>query len=410
MRWWGWGEDAHAGALPAARARLPRRARRHRRGAARARGARAGRASSHSALARGRARRAGGDRRRRVTSATTTASASCTPPERATRTWSGCARARPRARPTRSCYPGVPRADPCGARAVRRAARLAVVPFGGGTSVVGGVAPLRGSHRGRDRAGHRAGSAAIASLDAESATVTVGAGMRAPALERELASHGLTLGHFPQSYEYVSLGGCAATRSAGQASTGYGAIEKMVLGLRLAAPAGEIDAAAAARDRRRARAAPAAGRLGGHARRDQRGLAARAPGTRGARLRGRLLRGLRGRLARRFASSLREHALPDVARLSDEAETRMSLALAGEGGLKGELGRRYLDAARLRRRLPGDRRLRRRRVRGRGAAAPHAAPAAPRGRAAPSAPRRGGPGARGASPLRTCATICSASA
>ena len=77
--------------------------------------------------------------------------------------------------------------------------------------------------------------------------------MRAPALERELAAHGLTLGHFPQSFEYVSLGGCAATRSAGQASTGYGAIEKMVLGLRLAAPAGEIALPRAARDRRRAR-------------------------------------------------------------------------------------------------------------------------------------------------------------
>ncbi len=56
------------------------------------------------------------------------------------------------------------------------------------------------------------------------------AGIRAVALERHLGARGLTLGHFPQSYEYVSLGGCAATRSAGQASSGYGAIEKMVLG------------------------------------------------------------------------------------------------------------------------------------------------------------------------------------
>src|SRR3984893_10442505 len=72
-------------------------------------------------------------------------------------------------------------------------------------------------------------------------TVLVGAGMRAPALERRLAARGLTLGHFPQSFEYVSLGGCAATRSAGQASSGYGAIEKMVLGMRLAAPTADID-------------------------------------------------------------------------------------------------------------------------------------------------------------------------
>ena len=54
---------------------------------------------------------------------------------------------------------------------------------------------------------------AILGLDEESATVTVQAGIRAPALERQLAARGLTLGHFPQSYEYVSLGGCAATRS-----------------------------------------------------------------------------------------------------------------------------------------------------------------------------------------------------
>src|ERR1700730_2446107 len=94
---------------------------------------------------------------------------------------------------------------------------LAVVPFGGGTSVVGGVEPL---------------------------TVAVEAGIRPPALERHLAARGLTLGHFPQSYEYVSLGGCAATRSAGQASSGYGAIEKMIMGLRLAAPAGDIALAA----------------------------------------------------------------------------------------------------------------------------------------------------------------------
>ena len=64
--------------------------------------------------------------------------------------------------------------------------------------------------------------------------------MRAPELERRLAAEGLTLGHWPQSFEYVSLGGCAATRSAGQASSGYGNIARMVLGLRMAAPAGDI--------------------------------------------------------------------------------------------------------------------------------------------------------------------------
>src|SRR6185437_5123505 len=107
------------------------------------------------------------------------------------------------------------------------------------TSVVGGVSPLRGQHVAVVSLDMR-GLGELIELDDTSATATVGAGMRAPALERALAPHGLTLGHFPQSYEYVSLGGCAATRSAGQASTGYGAVEKMVLGLRLAAPAAQI--------------------------------------------------------------------------------------------------------------------------------------------------------------------------
>jgi alkyldihydroxyacetonephosphate synthase len=217
---------------------------------------------------------------------------------------------------------------------------LAVVPFGGGTSVVGGLAPLRGSHQAvlSLDMGRLDG---ILSLDAESATITVGAGIRGPALERQLSAQGLTLGHFPQSYEYVSLGGCAATRSAGQASTGYGAIEKMVLGLRLAAPAAEIALAA--------QPASAAGP-------GLRQLLVGSEGTLGVitelalRVRQAPARSAyealffedfaSGREA--FRMLAREHALPDVARLSDEAETRMSMALAGEGGLKGRLGRRYI--------------------------------------------------------------------
>ncbi len=105
--------------------------------------------------------------------------------------------------------------------------------------------------------------AEVLELDRESLTVTVQAGARAPALERYLAARGLTLGHFPQSFEYVSLGGCAATRSAGQASSGYGRFERMILGLRLAAPAGDIDLPGGTGQRSGPRAAPAAGRLGG---------------------------------------------------------------------------------------------------------------------------------------------------
>ncbi|HLH13961.1 MAG TPA: FAD-binding oxidoreductase, partial [Solirubrobacteraceae bacterium] len=219
---------------------------------------------------------------------------------------------------------------------------LAVVPFGGGTSVVGGVAPLRGEHAGV-LALDTSRMAGVLELDARSATVTVQGGMRAPALERHLAARGLTLGHFPQSYEYVSLGGCAATRSAGQASSGYGAIARMVLGVRMAAPAGELELAALP--------ASAAGP-------DLRALLVGSEGALGViselSLRVRAApreRSFEGVFFADFASGCealralaREHALPPVARLSDEQETRVSLALAGLGAVKGRALRAYLGA------------------------------------------------------------------
>jgi alkyldihydroxyacetonephosphate synthase len=218
---------------------------------------------------------------------------------------------------------------------------LAVVPFGGGTSVVGGVAPLRGAHGGVI-ALDTSRMADVLELDGQSATVTVQAGIRAPALERHLAARELTLGHFPQSFEYVSLGGCAATRSAGQASTGYGAIDKLVLGLRMAAPASEIELqalpASAAGPGLRQLLVGSEGTLGVISE-----LALRvrpAPAER-------IYEGVffedfvAGTQALRTLA--REHALPEVARLSDEHETRMSLALAGSDGVKGRLGRAYLQ-------------------------------------------------------------------
>jgi alkyldihydroxyacetonephosphate synthase len=224
----------------------------------------------------------------------------------------------------------------CGARSV------AVVPFGGGTSVVGGVAPLRGEHE-AVLALDLARMGQLLKLDPESATATVGAGMRGPALERLLAPQGLTLGHYPQSFEYVSLGGCAATRSAGQSSTGYGSIEKMVLGLRLAAPAGEIELpalpATAAGPGLRQLLVGSEGTLGVISEVSLR--VRRAPER----------RAYEGVFFESFAAGSRalhelagEHVLPDVARLSDENETRMSLALAPGGGVKGRLGRAYLGA------------------------------------------------------------------
>ncbi|HEY7952037.1 MAG TPA: FAD-binding oxidoreductase [Solirubrobacteraceae bacterium] len=218
---------------------------------------------------------------------------------------------------------------------------LAVVPFGGGTSVVGGVAPLRGEHHRAVVALDLSALGAVLDVDRESQLVAVGAGMRAPALERELGRLGLTLGHFPQSFEYVSLGGCAATRSAGQASTGYGRFEEMVKGLVLVAPAGEIDLpampATAAGPELRRLAIGSEGTLGVIAQ-----LSLRVRPAPAARV-------YEGAFFKDFAAGTQalraltqEHAAPAVARLSDEAETGMSLALAGSGGLKGRLGRSYL--------------------------------------------------------------------
>jgi alkyldihydroxyacetonephosphate synthase len=219
---------------------------------------------------------------------------------------------------------------------------LAIVPFGGGTSVVGGVEPLRGAHRGV-LALDTSRMDAVLELDEVSLTVRVQAGARARELERLLAARGLTLGHFPQSFEYVSLGGCAATRSAGQASSGYGRFERMVLGLGMVAPAGEVDlralpASAAGPDLREALVG-SEGTLGVI---DELTLRVRrAPAER-------VYEGVFFESFQAGARALRElsqrHATPDVARLSDVEETRMSLAFAGPGGAKGRLGRAYVAA------------------------------------------------------------------
>ncbi|GAA1648041.1 FAD-binding oxidoreductase [Microbacterium flavum] len=116
---------------------------------------------------------------------------------------------------------------------------IAVVPFGGGTSVVGGVEPEAGGF-GRVVAVDLSRTAALLDLDEVSLLATFGAGTTGPQAEELLGRRGLTLGHFPQSFEYASLGGFAATRSSGQASRGYGRFDDLVHALRVATPAGEL--------------------------------------------------------------------------------------------------------------------------------------------------------------------------
>jgi alkyldihydroxyacetonephosphate synthase len=218
---------------------------------------------------------------------------------------------------------------------------VAVIPFGGGTSVVGGVTP----ERRRDEGAISLDLARLDRLavDRTSLTATFGPGLRGPRAEARLQARGLTLGHFPQSFELATIGGYVATRSAGQASTGYGRIDELVHGLRLVAPAGEL----------RAKDVPAS--AAGPSLRE---LVVGSEGALGVIVEATLsLRPLPER--RRYegwsfetfaagADALRTLAQagaePDVARLSDPDETRLTLALGASGSLTARAGRLYLRA------------------------------------------------------------------
>ncbi|MBT2365983.1 FAD-binding oxidoreductase [Streptomyces sp. ISL-10] len=121
---------------------------------------------------------------------------------------------------------------------------LSAVPFGGGTSVVGGLAPegkrpfVALDLRRLDR---------VLALDEVSRTATVQPGLRGPECEALLNERGWTLGHFPQSFEWATVGGFAAARSSGQASAGYGRFDEMVLGLTVATPEGTLETGRAPR-------------------------------------------------------------------------------------------------------------------------------------------------------------------
>ncbi len=116
---------------------------------------------------------------------------------------------------------------------------IAVVPFGGGTSVVGGVSALHGEFDAVIAVSMVAFDQ-IKRIDNASATVTVGAGVFGPDLEAAVSDAGFTVGHFPQSYEFSTVGGWVSCRSAGQESSGYGRIDANVVGLRAVTPAGIV--------------------------------------------------------------------------------------------------------------------------------------------------------------------------
>ena len=273
-------------------------------------------------------------------------------------------------------------------------AGVAVVPFGGGTSVVGGLEPLRGPFEALISLDLGRMDEVIA-VDPRSQTATLAPGLRLPEADRALAAHGLRLAHLPQSYEWATVGGCVATRSAGQASTGRGRIDENLIAVRCATPLGELTT----RDAPASAAGP-----------ELRQLVAGSEGVLGVitaatlrvhpvateqRYEGWLLPGFdAGCEALR---QLEQAGLaPEVARLSDEDETRYTLALAGAGPIvRRRVGDRVPDD-------PGVGRTRRAAATRSGCCAPPAAASAPASRASAGRAR--------ASTARTCATTCSTAA
>ncbi len=229
--------------------------------------------------------------------------------------------------------------DACAAEGV------AVVPFGGGTSVVGGVEPLRGTHG-------RLISLDLSRLrevevDRRSLTARLGAGLRGPEAEAALGAQGMTLGHFPQSFEFATIGGFAATRSAGQASSGYGRFDALVSAVRLIAPAGDLRTLAtphtAAGPALRELILGSEGILGVIPE-----VTVRVrPAPRARRYEGWMAESFEAgvEIVRTMAQG---PGLPDVIRISDEEETEGSLALSGPRGLAGALFNGYLGLRRRR--------------------------------------------------------------
>lgn len=116
---------------------------------------------------------------------------------------------------------------------------IAVIPYGGGTSVVGHLSVPPGDKPVLTIDLSRLSR--LIDLDRDAQLATFGAGVFGPDLEAQLRAHGYTLGHFPQSFEYSTLGGWVVTRSSGQQSLRYGRIEQLFAGGRVETPQGRLD-------------------------------------------------------------------------------------------------------------------------------------------------------------------------
>jgi alkyldihydroxyacetonephosphate synthase len=113
-----------------------------------------------------------------------------------------------------------------------------VIPYGGGTSVVGHLDVVASDRPVVNVSLERLDR--LLQLDPVSQLARFGAGTPGPQIEAQLAGQGYMLGHFPQSYEYSTVGGWVVTRSSGQQSLRYGRIEQLFAGGRLVTPRGEL--------------------------------------------------------------------------------------------------------------------------------------------------------------------------
>lgn len=118
-------------------------------------------------------------------------------------------------------------------------AKARIIPYGGGTSVVGHLTPPGGKQPVLTISLARMNS--LLDLNEKDQLATFQAGVAGPDLEADLRNHGYVLGHYPQSFEFSTLGGWVVTRSSGQQSLGYGRIEDLFAGGRMLTPEGTLE-------------------------------------------------------------------------------------------------------------------------------------------------------------------------
>jgi alkyldihydroxyacetonephosphate synthase len=120
-------------------------------------------------------------------------------------------------------------------------ARAAAIPYGGGSSVVGGVEPRVGDSYRAAVSIDLSRFDRVLEIDRDSRAARIQAGVLGPSLEDQLKPHGYTLRHFPQSFEFSTLGGWIATRSGGHFATLYTHVDDFVESLRVVTPTGVVE-------------------------------------------------------------------------------------------------------------------------------------------------------------------------